>query len=603
MATSGQIRVYVTAFDDLIFDWTRTSVSEVNNTSTITWKLLLRSTESGDISSSVSKDWAVHINGTVYEGTNSVAISNNTTKTLASGTTTIAHNYDGTKSFSVWFSQEFAITFAGKYIGTISKTASITLDPIQRRANIISAANFTDEGNPSFTYTPIQGVKQLLCNVSWGGIAYISNRVIPTSGSSYTFTLTNEERETLRNAMATVTTKTVTYTLVTVFNDGSTNTSSKNATASIVNALPGITSFSIIDDADATTDITGNPYMLVRYKSTAKATCVATAKKGASVVSVVWKNGSQTKTGADVIFYGVESGKFVIEITDSRGITSYTTITKEIIDYFPVTCNLGNVEASAGGNISFSVSGEFFNAMIGNSANYATIGYRIYEKGTTPPRVTFFTPEQSGHTFSAFVNVEGLDYQKTYTLDVYASDLLASSRTLSMDVNVLPLFDWGKDDFQFNVPVNFGAGATIGGKAIGVSSAGTWTPTLSSDAAVTSYEVQEGWWQRVGNVVTIGWQIKANCKSGYHTAALSVMGVPFAPSVAAFGGGIAFNIYIAAGMCFAGWSISTLGLVTARLQPCNNTTAGNLNISSTSGFPNGGGSITLAGTICYTTDE
>lgn len=603
MATSGQIRVYVTAFDDLIFDWTRTSVSEVNNTSTISWKLLLRSTESGDISSSVSKDWAVHINGAVYEGTNSVAISNNTTKTLASGTTTIAHDYDGTKSFSVWFSQEFAITFAGKYIGTISKTASITLDPIQRRANIISAANFTDEGNPSFTYTPIQGVKQLLCNVSWGGIAYISNRVIPTSGSSYTFTLTDEERETLRNAMATVTTKTVTYTLVTVFNDGSTTTSSKNATASIVNAMPVITGFEIIDDADATTDVTGNPYLLVRYASAAKATCVAAAKKGASVVSVVWKNGSQTKTGTDVIFYGVESGKFVIEITDSRGITSYTTITKEIVEYFPISCNLGNVEASAGGNISFSVSGEFFNAMIGKAQNYATIGYRIYEKGTTPPRVTFFTPDQSGHTFSAFVNVEGLDYQKTYTLDVYANDAITYSRTMSTDVNVLPLFDWGKDDFKFNVPVNFEKGFAIGGVSMPFE-AGSWKPSFNYPQAIASYEVAEGWYLKMGKVVVIGWQIKATGATGAAWVAdVAIGGAPFTPSVSAFGGGVAHNIYIGANMCFEGWAINTYKNISARLQPCNNTTAGALNIASTVSYPRNGETITVAGTICYTTDE
>ena len=132
MASSGSKTVTVTSWDSLVFSWSTSSQSVANNTSTITWTLKLVATSSGRIDSTVSKDWSVTVNGTKYTGTNTVGISNNGTKTLASGTTVIKHADDGTKSFSYSFSQEFGITFSGSSIGTISGSGSGTLNTIAR---------------------------------------------------------------------------------------------------------------------------------------------------------------------------------------------------------------------------------------------------------------------------------------------------------------------------------------------------------------------------------------------------------------------------------------------------------------------------------------
>lgn len=137
------------------------------------------------------------------------------------------------------------------------------------------------------------------------------------------------------------------------------------------------------------------------------------------------------------------------------------------------------------------------------------------------------------------------------------------------------------------------------GETLKVCKADKWTPTLNVSNAVSSYSVQQGWYQKVGQCVTIGFQIKATIKSGYDTSSLSITGVPFTPAYAAFGGGVAHNINISGGFNFEAWSIGTDGAISARLQPCNNTAAGNLNIASTSYYPSGGGTVTLAGTICY----
>lgn len=135
MATNGSTKVTVTSWNDLVFAWSLSSQSITNNTSTITWTLKLTSTSDGRIDSNTSKEWRVTVNGTVYSGTNTVGISNNSTKILASGSTIIKHNDDGTKTFNYSFSQYFGITFSGSQIGSISGSGSGTLSTIPRASN------------------------------------------------------------------------------------------------------------------------------------------------------------------------------------------------------------------------------------------------------------------------------------------------------------------------------------------------------------------------------------------------------------------------------------------------------------------------------------
>ena len=148
MASSGSKTVAVTSWDSLVFNWSVSGQSIANNTSTVTWTLKLVSTSNGQIESTASKSWWVNVNGSYYEGTNSVGISANSTKILANGSTVIKHNDDGTKSFDYSFSQYFGITFSGSSIGSIGGSGSGTLDTIPR------ASSFTvSEGTLGVTQT------------------------------------------------------------------------------------------------------------------------------------------------------------------------------------------------------------------------------------------------------------------------------------------------------------------------------------------------------------------------------------------------------------------------------------------------------------------
>lgn len=133
MASSGSITTNEKEGRSITLSWTQSSQSIENNTTTIAWKL----TGSGGTSTTawvMSGAFKAVINGTtVYSSSTRIQLKKN--QVIASGSTTIAHNADGTKSFSL--SCE-----AGVYTYAVSVTASgtHTLNTIPR-ASSVSAAN------------------------------------------------------------------------------------------------------------------------------------------------------------------------------------------------------------------------------------------------------------------------------------------------------------------------------------------------------------------------------------------------------------------------------------------------------------------------------
>lgn len=177
MATSGYKSVAVTAYDTLKFSWVQVGQSTANNYTTISWSLQLISGSSGRIVSSAAKNCSVTINGTVvYSQQNSVAIENNTTKTLASGQVTINHNSDGTKSFDYSFSQEFSITFAGASVGTIKSEGTGTLNTIPRATTPVFHVSSIDMGQTVTIYTSTRASDSFTHDLaySFAGSEYVS---------------------------------------------------------------------------------------------------------------------------------------------------------------------------------------------------------------------------------------------------------------------------------------------------------------------------------------------------------------------------------------------------------------------------------------------
>ena len=127
-----------------VLNVTQQSQNIANNTTVVKYELLLY--RPSQIISSASKNYSITVNGsTVASGTTTIGGSG--TKSIASGTTTISHNADGTKSISFGFSLAFGITWNGVSIGTGSASGSMALSTIPRTSSISISPASVSLGN------------------------------------------------------------------------------------------------------------------------------------------------------------------------------------------------------------------------------------------------------------------------------------------------------------------------------------------------------------------------------------------------------------------------------------------------------------------------
>lgn len=342
MATSGSTSVAVTNWNTLRFSWTAGTQSVVNNTTTVSWRLELIATSSGYISSIASKDWVVTVNGTTYSGTNTVGINNNTTKLLASGSTVIAHDTDGNKTFSYSFSQEFDITFSGSTIGTKSGTGTGTLNQIARKSTL-TASNGTlgtaqtltiNRAASSYTHTITYK-----CGTASGTIA------TKTSNTSVSFTP--------HISLASQNTASVNVALVLTLTTYSGNTAIGTTTKQITCAIPASVkpSISSVTIKEASSDVpAGFPY--IQNKSQLNVVVSASGSYGSTVTCKTVISGI-SYAGTNItsnVMTAVGDISVVTTVTDSRGRTATATKTVQVYAYSPPTVTASVIRCNSAGN-------------------------------------------------------------------------------------------------------------------------------------------------------------------------------------------------------------------------------------------------------------
>lgn len=333
MATSGRITTNTTYDSYFWVEWEQIGNQDVaNNRTQIKWSCGVNCGHS--FYANAIKMSAVSINGvSVYSGGTYSNYSKGN-HTIATGTLWISHDANGTKTFSI-------SAFTGWLYSGYNYSASATthtLEAIPRGATLVSAPDFTDEQNPTIKYSNPAGsaVTALEACISFGGSGGIEYRAIPTGGTSYTFKLTEAERNVFRNATASSNTRKVTFHVRTKIG-GATFWSAIEKTLTIVNANP-VFADSMVSYADANqavASITGNNQHIVQNKSSLTATFgAATAKKGASITGYTLAVNGVTKTATasgSVSFGAVDSSRDVtlsVTAKDSRGNT--TTVSKKV---------------------------------------------------------------------------------------------------------------------------------------------------------------------------------------------------------------------------------------------------------------------------------
>ena len=329
MASNGSTGIQVTAYDTLKFNWVQVGQSTVNNNTVINWSLQLISGSAGKIISSVAKAWSVTVNGTSYSGTNSVAIENNTTKTLASGQTTISHASDGTKTFSYSFSQEFEITFAGVSVGTKSGSGTGVLNTIPRATTPTLSVTTADMGTSITINTPrASSAFTHDLAYSFAGGSYLAIATGVATSASWSIPLT------LANSIPNTTSGTVTIRCIT--KNGTTEVGRKTVllTAKVpTNQYPGI---SAVTHAEANTGTVATIGGYVQSKSKIKVTITANGVYNSTIKSYSSTFQGKVYTGASFTTDTVNASgsmNIVTTVTDSRGRSSIKTTTISVLGY------------------------------------------------------------------------------------------------------------------------------------------------------------------------------------------------------------------------------------------------------------------------------
>jgi len=426
MATSGSFNTTDYEGRYLRFAWALQSQSYDNNNSVIAWTL----TGAGQGSATWYKagNFKVTINGVVvYLSATRINLYNGTQ--VASGTLTIAHENDGTKTFSV--SAEAAIHVNEV---NVSGSDSYELPAINRYASITSAPDFTDEDNPLITYINPLGndADSLQACISLDSVnPLIAYRDIDKTKSNYTFELTSSERATLRSEAADSNTLTVYFVVKTVI-DGQTYTSTLSSIMSIVNATPNIRGITYQDTNATTTAITGDSRKIVQNKSTLRISATnINAYKAATLVSVTITINDVTKTaslsGSSLNNFNYDFGTIdiaggntyaEITVTDSRGNTYATGVLISTYAWQEptaiISCDRQNGYLS---DTDLTVSG-FYDSLGGN--NSLTLQYQYKEHdGDTWSTLTTIT--------SGISETLTLDNTKAWQVRVIAADLLGST--------------------------------------------------------------------------------------------------------------------------------------------------------------------------------
>lgn len=328
MASSGSFTTTSCEGRSLTFNWSVKSQNVASNQTTINWSLV----GSGDYTYGwvTCGNFKVTIDGKqVYYSSTRINVYSGTV--VASGTYTFTHDNSGNKSFT-------ARAEAGIYYVAVNCSGSGTwsLPSISRSATITQAPNFSDEANPTINYSNPAGnnVTSLQACISLtGASADVPYRDISKTGTSYTFNLTETERNTLRQA-TTGKSRTVYFYIQTVIN-GTTLRNSYAVTFSIVNGNPIINSLSYKDNNSSTVAITHNNQNIIQNQSLLQLTISGvSAKKYASIAKVEYLINSYTVDITSIYANPVNIGTInyssnfdlTVRVTDSRGFISTKSI-------------------------------------------------------------------------------------------------------------------------------------------------------------------------------------------------------------------------------------------------------------------------------------
>ena len=323
----------------LRFEWWTNSRSTQNNSTTIGFAL---KTDGGNSASWVRiRNTSLVVDGQTFTCGTITGYGAGAT-TLISGTKTIYHNNDGSRSFSASCSAGFVYNTIN-----VSGSGSWALDKIERFATITGCSgDRTDEQDFTFNFSN-PGSLSVSFKLELPDLGYdplFARENVTSAGSgTYTMELTDTERETLLDAMKNSKSTKLRYTVYSQIG-GEYNYSYQDATLSIAGGAPTFSDFTYKDIDEVATALTSDNQKLIQSISTLQVEVTkATANKGATIsgYTISISGASEFNAGdldsspgkfthtlasSDQIQSGLQT--LSVRATDSRG--NFTVINKNV---------------------------------------------------------------------------------------------------------------------------------------------------------------------------------------------------------------------------------------------------------------------------------
>lgn len=222
------------------------------------------------------------------------------------------------------------------------------------------------------------------------------------------------------------------------------------------------------DSNDNTFALTGDRKKIIRYHSDVEVTATVDLRNSANIKSTTLKCGPSIASGATNIFNDAESIDISATVIDSRDYDATAKTTDlTLIPYIKLTANAEAKRTTpTADTVIVSAKGYYYNGSFGAVNN--TLRLRVQYKPKTQEAygdldtAVEMTVTLKGDEYTAEVTLSGLDYKQAYDIRVLAEDAIykykgpladAVQRDIPLNKGI-PIFDWGENDFSFNVPIS-----------------------------------------------------------------------------------------------------------------------------------------------------
>lgn len=377
-------------------------------------------------------------------------------ETIMTGESTIQHNADGTKSITL--SASMRVNYTGL---DASMSVTVDLPKIDRYPLIVTAPDFSDEDNPTLTYTTTLGFDGAIVEAgifdSTGTTAYANYRQVTVSDGSYTFNLTNAERSLLRNATPNNNTMNVMFKLRTTTTSSVEYFSTSIKQLRIVNADPTMTHAEEETNAKVIALLGSSGDTIIQNASTLRVTITPTAYKGASISYVKASSLGYTNTittSPYVFDIPMQSANVAGVVVDSRGNGHSFNIPKTLIEYQAVditSLTMKRVNPTSS-NIVLNLEATYYQKTFGSTANVPIVKWKLGDGSYTTIPSSAYTIDTTNNklTISNYTLSNVLVYTLPGQFTISIEDLLTSDTDVRNVTKGIPTFDAGEHDLKVN---------------------------------------------------------------------------------------------------------------------------------------------------------